>query len=530
MRSPFLAIDPSEWVASNKLAVAIRDRYPVTDGHTLVVPRRLVATWFDASRKEQQSIFDLVEQVKRQLDAEFSPDGYNVGFNAGDAAGQTVMHLHVHVIPRYRGDMDDPRGGVRHVIPSRGNYLAQAAPLAAGGERDPFVAHLQPLLRRATEIAIVAAFVQQSGLDRLRTAIADARSRGARIRLLTGDYLNITQAAALEELLDWMLAGDAEPDFEDAEEAGQGRLEARVIEVDRLAGRTRSFHPKSYRVDCCELGPPTWAWRSSAAATYLARPSRPASSGTCASIATETPPPTRASPRPPLLLRRAVERSDDPRRQGVAAYAQRARRRDLPLPAGEDDAEELPAPPAPHGVQAEALTALQQTRAAGYRRGLVVLATGLGKLARRLRPRRPRRRDRPPAARALCRPSPRDPRAGRAHLPGARPHPLPRPSRRLVHRSRRRPRGRPGLRGRQRLGFGRFQIIGSTRLLRLGKISANASGGISMALNQIGRVASFQPSEASLPVTGTSARMKDCQNHERVFMRHVVDFNTEPFE
>jgi diadenosine tetraphosphate (Ap4A) HIT family hydrolase len=124
MSSPFLAIDPSAWVASNELAFAIRDRFPVTDGHTLVVPKRLVATWFDASREEQQAIFDLVEEVKRQLDAELSPDGYNVGFNAGAAAGQTVMHLHVHVIPRYRGDMDDPRGGVRHVIPSRGNYLA----------------------------------------------------------------------------------------------------------------------------------------------------------------------------------------------------------------------------------------------------------------------------------------------------------------------------------------------------------------------------------------------------------------------
>ena len=124
MSSPFLAIDPRDWVAESELAFAIRDRYPVTEGHTLVVPKRLVETWFDASRDEQRAIFDLVDEVKRQLDAELSPDGYNVGFNAGDAAGQTVMHLHVHVIPRYRGDMDDPRGGVRHVIPSRGNYLA----------------------------------------------------------------------------------------------------------------------------------------------------------------------------------------------------------------------------------------------------------------------------------------------------------------------------------------------------------------------------------------------------------------------
>jgi diadenosine tetraphosphate (Ap4A) HIT family hydrolase len=80
---------------------------------------------------------ELVERVKRDLDgATPRPDGYNVGFNAGEAAGQTVMHLHVHVIPRYRGDVTDPRGGVRHVIAGKGNYLAPAS-LATGGTGDP---------------------------------------------------------------------------------------------------------------------------------------------------------------------------------------------------------------------------------------------------------------------------------------------------------------------------------------------------------------------------------------------------------
>src|SRR5512139_2674611 len=123
--SPFLAVPPSEWVAANALAFAVADRYPVSPGHTLVIPRRLIQTWFDASPEEQTAIFQLVDDVKRKLDAELSPDGYNIGINAGEAAGQTVMHLHVHVIPRYRGDVDDPRGGVRHVIPGKGNYLAE---------------------------------------------------------------------------------------------------------------------------------------------------------------------------------------------------------------------------------------------------------------------------------------------------------------------------------------------------------------------------------------------------------------------
>ncbi len=121
--SVFSSIDSSEWVASNDLAFAIRDAYPVSPGHTLVIPHRVVPTWWEASDDEQRAILELVDVVKGLLDDERSPAGYNVGFNAGAAAGQTVDHLHVHVIPRYPGDMDDPRGGVRHVIPERGNYL-----------------------------------------------------------------------------------------------------------------------------------------------------------------------------------------------------------------------------------------------------------------------------------------------------------------------------------------------------------------------------------------------------------------------
>ena len=121
--SIFLARDASTWMASNRLAFAIADGFPVSHGHTLVIPRRLVATWFDATRDEHHALMDLVDEVKRLLDAQHQPDGYNIGINVGAAAGQTVMHLHIHVIPRYNGDVPDPRGGVRHVIPGKGNYL-----------------------------------------------------------------------------------------------------------------------------------------------------------------------------------------------------------------------------------------------------------------------------------------------------------------------------------------------------------------------------------------------------------------------
>jgi diadenosine tetraphosphate (Ap4A) HIT family hydrolase len=122
MSSPFLALPQSSWVASNRQAFAVRDHYPVSRGHTLVVPRRLVASWFEATEEEQHALLELVAVVKGRLDEEFAPDGFNIGINVGEAAGQTVAHLHLHLIPRYRGDVADPRGGVRHVVPSRGNW------------------------------------------------------------------------------------------------------------------------------------------------------------------------------------------------------------------------------------------------------------------------------------------------------------------------------------------------------------------------------------------------------------------------
>ncbi len=122
MSCPFCAVDPEAIVASGDLALAFRDSFPVNPGHTLVITRRHVRDWFEATRDERIAVLDLVDEVKRALDDELHPDGYNVGFNAGRAAGQTVPHLHVHVIPRFDHDVDDPTGGVRLVIPDRGNY------------------------------------------------------------------------------------------------------------------------------------------------------------------------------------------------------------------------------------------------------------------------------------------------------------------------------------------------------------------------------------------------------------------------
>lgn len=120
---PFCNPDPARVFYEGKLVKALWDGFPVSPGHALLVPRRHVATWFDATPEEQLELMAAINNVRTTIIARHKPDGFNVGVNIGRAAGQTVFHLHVHVIPRYEGDVEDPTGGVRGVIPARGNYL-----------------------------------------------------------------------------------------------------------------------------------------------------------------------------------------------------------------------------------------------------------------------------------------------------------------------------------------------------------------------------------------------------------------------
>ncbi|MCK7497189.1 MAG: HIT family protein [Comamonadaceae bacterium] len=106
----------------NALALVIRDGFPISKGHTLVLPRRHVASFFDLEPAERDAVFDLLQVARERLERELEPAGYNIGINDGAAAGQTVLHLHVHLIPRYTGDRADPRGGVRWIFPERADY------------------------------------------------------------------------------------------------------------------------------------------------------------------------------------------------------------------------------------------------------------------------------------------------------------------------------------------------------------------------------------------------------------------------
>lgn len=109
-------------IASNALAAAFADGFPLTPGHTLIVPRRHESDFLALSPAEQAAIWALVPDVCRHIEARHRPDGYNIGVNIREAAGQTIGHAHLHVIPRYRGDVEDPRGGIRWIIPGKARY------------------------------------------------------------------------------------------------------------------------------------------------------------------------------------------------------------------------------------------------------------------------------------------------------------------------------------------------------------------------------------------------------------------------
>lgn len=113
--------DPRGVSLDRELAYSARDTYAASPGHTLVIPKRHVASFFELTPEEVAACMDLIREEKKLIDEEFHPDGYNVGVNVGQAAGQSIFHVHIHLIPRYKGDVENPQGGVRHVT-GKGHY------------------------------------------------------------------------------------------------------------------------------------------------------------------------------------------------------------------------------------------------------------------------------------------------------------------------------------------------------------------------------------------------------------------------
>jgi superfamily II DNA or RNA helicase/diadenosine tetraphosphate (Ap4A) HIT family hydrolase len=356
---PFCDRGASELLYADQHVVAFLDAYPVSRGHALVVPRRHVADWFSATEAEQQALTSAIKHVRRCLDEQFIPDGYNIGVNVGAAAGQTVFHLHLHVIPRYLGDVPNPRGGVRHIIPGKGDYTASLRPtddgapharaLIAGGTGDPLLPHLVAHLEYAVELDIAVAFVQPSGLDLIETHVQTVLDRGGRVRIVAGNYLQITHPDALQRLLD--LSGD---------------VHLRIFESGEL-----SFHPKAYII------------RSPSGGAAIVGSSNLSRSALEQGVEWNYRVIMARNVEGFQAVREGFERllTHERVRPLDQAWVDGYRRRWVPRPELLPDATvELPAPaPEPHPIQVRALEALAQVRSDGGTAGLVVLATGLGK-------------------------------------------------------------------------------------------------------------------------------------------------------
>jgi len=122
LNCPFCNPSKEDILFYNNLCYVIFDKYPVNKGHLLIIPFRHFDNYFEATKEEKIAIVELIDKSKEFLDKKFKPDGYNIGVNVGKAAGQTIMHVHIHLIPRYKGDIENPRGGVRGVIPEKRIY------------------------------------------------------------------------------------------------------------------------------------------------------------------------------------------------------------------------------------------------------------------------------------------------------------------------------------------------------------------------------------------------------------------------
>jgi HKD family nuclease len=296
-----------------------------------------------------------------------------VGFNDGAAAGQTVFHLHVHVIPRVSGDMEDPRGGVRYVVPGRARYWEAkpslpsgsvlkpppARALVSGGTDDPLLPLLKWHFSQAKAADIAVAFAMRSGMDLLQAEMQDLLDRKGRLRLVTGDYLDATDPDALVRLLDL-----------------QGDVACRVFETRGRsydADWATSFHPKSYLFHHDDGTAAAFVGSSNLSETAL-------SGGVEWNyrIMSADAPTGISEVKSAFDTLFSHEATRPLTADWVDAY--RSRRRQPVLARGLGVKEDAPAVAAtPHAIQQNALAALAASRAAGEVAGLVVLATGLGK-------------------------------------------------------------------------------------------------------------------------------------------------------
>lgn len=356
---PFCRVASDQVIHAGRLVLALHDAFPVSPGHTLIIPKRHLASWFEATPDERSELASTIEDICKIIKAEHKPDGFNVGWNDGTAAGQTVSHLHIHVIPRYFGDVADPRGGLRQLLPSKAAYWppepTEIRQSLVRGEDDPLLPHLLGHLDKSIRVEIAVAFVLRSGIELLIPHLEDLFRRGGKARILTGDYLGVSDPDALQQLLDLAL------------ETTPGSLLLRAFET---ASRV-SFHPKAYLF--FGIDGPTTAYVGSSNISAIALNEGLEWNYRIVSAQAQPALEEIANAFNDLYSHQRSRVLDQP---WLDAY--RARRRPQAWPV-ETVVEPPPPPPKPHEIQIEALRHLEETRLAGNSAGLVVLATGLGK-------------------------------------------------------------------------------------------------------------------------------------------------------
>ncbi len=377
---PFCSPSADRIFYAGRHTLGLWDGFPVSPGHALLVTKNHTANWFDASEEERAELTAAIEYARREIERDHTPEGFNIGINVGVVAGQTVSHLHVHVIPRYSGDVEDPRGGVRHVIPAKGNYLA--APLSTGlfaadrdpvtvqspmdtltrfttGPDDPLLPQLCAHLDQAISADWAVAFVLQSGVRLLKPHWLDLLDRQGRFRLVTGDYLGATDPDALLQLLD-------------LQQQYPNSVELYAFDTTTKADNAApSFHTKTYLFRNRDHTSVAWIGSSNLTATAL----RDGIEWNYRAITHNDPRGLQEieSAFEALLRHPQVQQLDT---DWVEGYRNRRepRQAQVSIPV-----ESPPPLPEPHDIQERALLALNASRAEGNTAGLVVLATGLGK-------------------------------------------------------------------------------------------------------------------------------------------------------
>lgn len=352
---PFCTAELNRIVFMDDYVVALWDGFPVSPGHLLIVPRRHAAAWDDLSEDERHAVWGNINRAKAEIERQHQPDGYNVGFNLAEAAGQTIFHFHLHVIPRYLGDVHDPRGGVRHVIPHKANYLVEefgstdAMNRLVTGGSDHLLPHLVLHMDQANVCDIAVAFLLDSGARLIVEHLKDFLARGGRARILVGDYMDVTEPMALRRLAD--LEGDLTLRvFEAAEQGFHLKTYIFLSDKEGVAFVGSSNLSKAALTTSIE-----WNYKVISSHDRSAFPQITDSFEDLFNSYSAVP------VTPEWIDRYESRRNPLGFKEVGVAY-------EPPLPA-----------PEPHAVQQQALAALERTRQDGFTAGLVVLATGLGK-------------------------------------------------------------------------------------------------------------------------------------------------------